>query len=200
MKSSRMPYSPLDRLLLSLGRPFGLCWIPDGQLGIVHRRKGYHRLCGPGFFWIIPWYEQLRDPTISIEPDSIQTTISNLQTRDHARLRLTVSLTYVFNPRFLPHNEVVPLIRQGKKARDQKVLDAVKVVLESITPRFNAEPICRGDLHGPIEEDFEAELTAQMGKALELYSFEILEVTTISEDIPPGQDQESRLGLWSTKH
>jgi regulator of protease activity HflC (stomatin/prohibitin superfamily) len=190
------------RLLLGLLGPFGLRKVSGNWLGVVYRKEKFHSLRGPGFFWIKPSLDEEEKGRISIEQDSFQVSSSGLQTRDNARLELSVELDYRLDPRSLPYRELVELaehavrVRHGKEASRKKVEATVTAALRTIVSRLDAEPVCRGDRFGAIERNLEKQLHAYLGEALDLHSVRISDAKMLSDPAPPKDQPESRLS-WS---
>jgi regulator of protease activity HflC (stomatin/prohibitin superfamily) len=204
MKPARLsdPYPLAHRLLLFLCGPFGLRRVSDNWLGIVYRKKKFHSLRGPGFFWIKRSLDEQVEGSISIEWDSFRVSSSDLQTRDNAELEVDVELIYRLDPRSLPYGELKELAKHavlfshGKMASRQKVKKAVTAALSISQSKLDAEPVCEGQEAETIERGLEEGLNAYLGKALDLRSVEIVDVKMLSEPTQPKDEPESWLS-WS---
>ena len=139
------------RLLLFLASPFGLRWVPDNHLGAVYRMEMYNRVRGPGFFWITPLIERVRQ-RIRVSPDFMATTIENLQTQDGVELKVQVALAYTFDPRSLSHNDAVVLVSLSRGDLRGIVTDSATWAMLNILREYQAEQVCRDDILEPIRQ------------------------------------------------
>lgn len=131
------------RLVRFFGYPFGLRWVPDNHLGVIFRMEMYHKLKGPGFFWITPLVESVKR-RIRISPDFLSTPIRGLHTRDGVDLGLKVALAYAFDPRPLSRADAVVLTALPSSELRAIVTDSATWTLLNIMPQYYAEQICRG--------------------------------------------------------
>lgn len=139
-------------LALFFGRPFGLRWVPDNHLGVIYRMEMYHRLRGPGFFWISPFVESV-NRQVNLGPDYISINIPNLNTRDGMQLEwLKVGLAFAFDPRRLPRHLALEYVKWSQGVVRLIVQDFATRALLAIIPNYFAEQICRGEVFDPIED------------------------------------------------
>jgi hypothetical protein len=149
------------RLALFFGRPLGLRWVGDNQLGAVYRWERYDRLCGPGFFWIKPLTESVKY-VVSLNPDFISTSFPSVFARDGVQLAMDVALAFTFDPRPLPHEKVQVFVKWSRDILRAIVIDVATGALLSVIASFYAEQICRGELFQTIEQRLMEELTSRL--------------------------------------
>ncbi|MFQ5610636.1 MAG: SPFH domain-containing protein [Anaerolineae bacterium] len=151
----------LQRLLLGLGRPLGLRWVGDYQLGVVYKMGRYHDLRGPGFFWINPLTDTMKTE-VSFKPDFISTPYDNLRTRDALQLGLRLALAYAFDPRLVSPEQAAIFVTWPRQIRRLIVTDQARSALQAIVSQFYAEEICRGEAFEPIGEKVKAQLVGRL--------------------------------------
>jgi hypothetical protein len=160
-KDRKVGPPPAYRLRLFFGRPAGLRWVPDNHLGVVYRMEMYQGLRGPGFFRINPFTESVKRQ-VNLNPDFITTPIPSLNTRDAVQLGLQVALAYVFDPRTLPPDKAMIYVKWPRHILRAIVTNFTIGALLSITPKYYAEQICRGELFETIEQSLMDELTNRL--------------------------------------
>ncbi|MFN8594976.1 MAG: SPFH domain-containing protein [Anaerolineae bacterium] len=162
MKDSHDTRPPMVyRLLLRLGRPFGIRWVGDYELAVIYRLEQYDKVMGPGFFRINPFTQTVRS-VISVAPDFISVPIPSVQTRDALQLDLSIALAYVFEPFSVPHEKIALFVKWPQLVRRAIVTDNAQRALQAAMPEFYAEQVCRGEVFVPLEQKFLAVLTSRL--------------------------------------
>ena len=168
------------RLGLFFGGLFGLRWVPDNHLGVVYRMEMYYDLRGPGFFWINPFTQSVKQE-VNLGPDFIKTHIPSLQTQDAVQLGLRLALAYAFDPRLLPREKALVFVKWSKEIHRSIVTDNAITALQNIMPQYKADEVCRGKVFEKIRENLVDQLTERLRSlALEPMFAMVLEVT-----VPP---------------
>jgi hypothetical protein len=152
---------PLYRLLLTLGRPFGLRWAGDNEAAVVYRLERYHELRGPGFFWINPLTQSVR-LFIQVTPDFILINAPNVQTRDALQFEISIALAYKFNPDLMPADKAALFVTWSRNVHRAIVADNARRALQAVVPAFFSEQICRGEAFDAIEQKLKDELAGRL--------------------------------------
>lgn len=152
---------PAYRFLLRFGRPLGLRWVGDYELGIIFRLERYYDVRGPGFFWINPLTERIQSVT-SIAPDFVSTPIPAIQTKDALQIGFSLALAYLCDPRAVSRERAAMVVKWSREIRRAIVTDNVQRAFQAVVPKFYAEQICRGEVFKPLEDGVLQVLTERL--------------------------------------
>jgi hypothetical protein len=88
---------PLLRLLLVLGRPFGLTFVPEHYMRVIDRMGRYATAKGPGLVYHSPLTETL-GPLVYIAAQVAEFEFDNLLSRDVVPVKMQVTANVEYNP------------------------------------------------------------------------------------------------------
>lgn len=163
------------RLLISLGRPFGLRWVNDNEMAVIHRLERYHGLRGPGFFWLNPLTEFVHSIT-----DFTSVEVPDVQTRDALPFEMSVGLAYRFDPDLIPPDKAAAVLPWSRDTHRVIVTDNAQQVLREIVPVFSSVQIRKGEAFDAIEQ----ELKGELAKRLRPMAIEPLMCTVLQVKVP----------------
>ena len=127
----------LFRMLIRVGRPFGLRWIGGRKLAVISQMERSHSLKGPGFFWIRPFFQRVK-LVVSTAPERTSILIPNIITKYALHFEIKAVLEYRFNPRSLPGKAGVGAARRSPEPKDRQVLveDHAQRALQEVLPNY----------------------------------------------------------------
>ena len=102
----------MERIISTLGRPFGLRFAPDNHVVPVLRWGQYHRVEGPGFFWIVSPFERTLPPVkTSLHVGNF--VFEEVLSGENIPLRIHLTVLFTFNPASAPKSPAAVLVRGG---------------------------------------------------------------------------------------
>ena len=160
-------------LLLKIGGPFGLRWLPWSKVAFVLHDESFHHLQGgPGFFWLVPGVQRISF-TVNLWPDSFQCIIDPVHSSDGLKLRLDLDIGYRFDPRKLPtigdQARIAAMYRDPTERRREIVAQAQRV-LQVIVSEFTGDEIIRNTLW----EALESRLFDALGKRIGAFGMALM--------------------------
>jgi hypothetical protein len=112
--SNPRDYPPLLRLLLFVGRPLGLIFVPEHHVRVVYRMGQYAGVRGPGLVYVNRFTETL-GPLVNIGGQLKEFELDNILSADVLPVTLTVSATIAYDPA-LGHDLASVLTRIPREA------------------------------------------------------------------------------------
>lgn len=148
-------------LLRVLGNVVGIHFAPDNHVVPVLRWERYHRVRGPGFFWIVPLMERTLPPVkTSLYVGNF--VFEEVLSRDNIPFRVQMTLLFTFDPRSAVQNAVATLVRADDKLFLHIVKDYTNQGLRRLAAKFEAEELGRGPAMSIIEQTLTRSLIAEM--------------------------------------
>lgn len=104
------------KLFQKISKLFGFHFVPDNYVAPVLRRGLYHRLAGPGHFWVLPLLEEVKEPIpTTIRGDTH--TFYEVRTKDGIPLTIKLSVRYRFDPEVLTPSMARALLMAGEQPK-----------------------------------------------------------------------------------
>lgn len=147
------------RAKLSLMGRLGLNWVGGREVAVILKGEKFHRLQGgPGYFFLVPGMQRIAQ-RIAIGPDYVNLEMRELNTTDGLQVGIDMLTEYHFDPRSAPANndgERAKLCKRVPMQTDRRALLMMLAqrAMQSVTSKFRAEQICRGQAWDDIEETF----------------------------------------------
>jgi regulator of protease activity HflC (stomatin/prohibitin superfamily) len=144
---------------LSLLGRLGLTWVGGREVAVVLKGEKFHRLQGgPGYFYLVPGMQRIAQ-RIAIGPDYVNLEMRELNTTDGLQVGIDMLTEYHFDPRNAPagsDGERAKLCKRVPLQTDRRALLMMLAqrAMQSVTSKFRAEQICRGQVWDDIEETF----------------------------------------------
>ena len=151
----------MRRFISFLGRLVGVHFSPDNHVTPVLRLGRYHRVRGPGFFWIIPLLER------TLPPVKTSLYVGNfffeeVLSRDNIPFSIQMTVLFTFNPASANKNAAAVLVRGGERLLHIIVRDYTNQGLRRLTTRFMAEGLNYDTTMSGIEQDLARFLRATL--------------------------------------
>lgn len=148
-------------LALILGWLFGLRFADDNHVKPILRNGLYHRVGGPGFFWIIPLVETTL-PAVKMGLHVAELEFDEILSQDCVACRINVTVLFSFNPRLAIKNAAAQLVRTPTYILQAIVRDYANEGIRLVVSRFNAEEL-RGEIaRANIKRNLVSFLTAEL--------------------------------------
>lgn len=142
----------MKALFRFLGRLIGIHFAPDNHIIPVLRLGRYHRVKGPGFFWIIPLLERALPPVkTSIHVGSFH--FAEVLSRDNIPFTVKMTVLFTFDPRTALKSAAAMLVRGGDDLFQTIMKDYADQGLRRLASRFDAEELCGETPMSAIERD-----------------------------------------------
>jgi regulator of protease activity HflC (stomatin/prohibitin superfamily) len=144
---------------LSLLSKLGLNWVGGREVAVILKGEKFHRLQGgPGYFYLVPGIQRIAQ-RIAIGPDYVNLELRELNTTDGLQVGIDLLTEYHFDPRSAPaqnDGERAKLCKRVPLQTDRRALLMMLAqrAMQSVTSKFRAEQICRGQVWDDIEETF----------------------------------------------
>lgn len=159
----------------------GLHFSPDNYVVPVLRMERYHRVRGPGFFWIWPFFERtLPAVKTSLYVGAYQ--FENVLSKDGIPFTMRLTILFSFNPEKAIDTAKPVLVKLSEGDILAIVRDYANQGLRRFVSRFGARDLCQKEPLTDIEQD----LTEFLAKALAILGIEPLPTggLLIKETIP----------------
>lgn len=151
----------MKRLFAFLGGIIGLHFAPDNHVVPVLRLGRYHRVEGPGFFWIMSLIERTLPPVkTSIYVGNF--VFEEVLSRDNIPFTIHLTILFTFNPNTADKNAAAVLVRGGDSLLQIIVKDYTNQGLRRLVSRYKADALCAGSTMSSIERTLTHFLRAQM--------------------------------------
>jgi regulator of protease activity HflC (stomatin/prohibitin superfamily) len=150
----------MKRWLLIIGWLFGLRFAKDNHVIPIVRMGRYHRVAGPGFFWI----NILVDTTLPPVKTSLYVgnfVFDEILSKEGIPFRIHLTVLFTFDPRKALTNVAAALVRAEDGLLEIIVKDYTNQGLRRLASRFNAEELW-SEAMITVERDLTHLLTAEM--------------------------------------
>ncbi len=148
-------------LIRILGKLVGIHFAPDNHVVPVVRLERYHRVEGPGFFWIIPLLERTLSPVkTSIYVGNF--IFEEILTRDNVPFKVKMTVLFTFKPVTALKSAAAVLVRGGEDLLKLIVKDYTSQGLRRLAAKFDAEELGGHIAMSTIERNLGRSLTAEM--------------------------------------
>src|SRR5688572_2224960 len=148
-KPEKIDLPPLMRLLLWLGRPLGVAYVPLHHVQVVYRMGKYTGCKGPGLIY----YNRLTEilgPLVNISGQLMEYKLDNVVSRDVLPITMHVSTTVAYNPKD-GHDMASVLTRLPKDTFAGISGTFVRWALLSIANQYNASELTQHGVRAQIE-------------------------------------------------
>jgi hypothetical protein len=148
-------------LIAMLGRIVGIYFAPDNYVIPILRWERYHRVEGPGFFWIIPLVERTL-PAVKTSLYVGNFVFEEVPSKDNILFRVQLTVLFTFNPAAALKSAAAQLVQGGNHLLQLIVQDYTNQSLRRLASRFEAEKLCAEETMATIEQALAKSLTAEM--------------------------------------
>jgi hypothetical protein len=100
----------MNRLWQFFGSLFGINFTPDNHITPVMRLGRYHRVKGPGIFWIIPIFDQILPP-VKTSLYVGDYTFREVLSKDNIPFQISLTVLFAFNPTAALKDAAAQLVR-----------------------------------------------------------------------------------------
>lgn len=145
----------------SLGKAIGIRFAPDNHIIPVLRWGRFHRVQGPGHFWINRLYEEALPPVkIGLQVGSF--TFSDVLTKDTVPFTIHVTVLFRFDPDIVLPQVLPQIVRLPDKQLQAIVKDYANQSLRRLIANFKAQELSNGVIMSVIERDLTNLLRSQL--------------------------------------
>jgi regulator of protease activity HflC (stomatin/prohibitin superfamily) len=134
--------------------PFGLRFAPDNHVVPILRLGRFHRVQGPGFFWVIPFLEHTLAP-IDTGARVMELVFNDVTSRDNIPFRFHLTVIFTFKPSFATKEEAAQLIRLSNKKLEMRlealVRDYTSDGLRRLAAKFCADEMSKDSTRFTIQ-------------------------------------------------
>jgi hypothetical protein len=151
-------------LLQGIGRLFGLHFVPDNNVAPVLRAGLYHRVEGPGHFFVLPGLEAVK-ASISTAIKGETHTFQELRTQDGIPLTIKLTVRYRFDPRSLEPDAARMLLMskvRPESAISNLLQDTIEQQLRCLVAGHHVEDLWHGHMREALEVKLRRGVAAQM--------------------------------------
>jgi len=142
----------MKHVLSFLGKSIGIHFAPDNHVVPVLRLEQYHRVEGPGFFWIKPLLERTLSP-IKTSLYVGNYSFAEVLSQDNIPFDIQVSILFTFNPRSTTKTTAAMLVRSDEATLKLIVKEYANQHLRRLISRFRAEQLNRDTTLSGVEYD-----------------------------------------------
>ena len=133
----------MKKILTSLARLIGVHFVQENYVAPVFRLEMYNRVCGPGFFWVIPILENVGQPVKSgIHFTSLK--VLGALSSDSIPIDIELQLLFRFDPERTKRRIAAQLVRVPERVLTEIAKDYAESFLRQVVAGFTAEGICSG--------------------------------------------------------
>lgn len=148
-------------LMRILGSLVGIHFAPDNHVVPVLRLGRYHRVKGPGFFWINPLIERALPPVkTSIHVGNF--VFEEVLSKDNIPFSIKMTVLFTFDPAAAVKSAAAVLVRAGDDLLQIIVKDYTNQGLRRLVAKFDAEELCGQIAMSTIERNLARFLAAEM--------------------------------------
>lgn len=150
-------------LIQGLVRLLGFHFVPDNHVVPVLRGGLYHRVAGPGYFFVTPLFEEVKDPILTaIKGDTYN--VTEVRTRDGISLTMKLTVRYRFDPKSLSQDMARKLLMAGPQPKTVAVLlaDLVEHELRRLVGTRDLSEMWQSDVRDEIESSLAQSVAGQM--------------------------------------
>lgn len=151
----------MKRLAQALGKLFGLYFASDNQVVPVLRLGRFHRIRGPGFFWIIPLMDRAL-PALSTGLRVAQFIFTDVLSHDNIAFKFHLTILFSFDPTLPPKSVTAQLVRVPDETIQAIVKDYANQGLRRLASTFEARELGGKVALSTIEQNLTRFLTGEM--------------------------------------
>jgi hypothetical protein len=131
----------LEWLIQTLGQLVGIYFfIPDNHVVPVLRMKRYHRVEGPGIFWINPFFERTLPP-VKTSLYVGEFIFREVMSKDNIAFSIQMTVLFTFKPDQALKDAAAMLVQGGEELLKTIVKEYTDTALRCLASRFNAEAL-----------------------------------------------------------
>ncbi len=159
-KPEKIDLPPLMRLLLWVGRPLGVAYVPLHHVQVVYRMGKYAGCKGPGLIY----YNKLTEilgPLVNIAGQLKEYELDNVVSRDVLPVTMHLSTTVAYDPKE-GHELASVLTRLPKDTYASIAGTFVRWALLSIANQYNADELTQHAVRAQIEETVRDKANAEL--------------------------------------
>jgi hypothetical protein len=147
--SEHVEHPPLLRLLLFLGRPMGLTFVPEHHVQVINRMGRYSGVKGPGLMYYNRFTETL-GPLVYISPQVKEYSFEDILTRDVLPVTINATAVIAYEPQAAP--EVAPILTKlPREAFLAIAAPYARWALLAGANRYTADELTRHEVRAEVE-------------------------------------------------
>lgn len=174
----------MKKILISLGKLIGVRFVKENYVAPVFRLGMYNRVCGPGFFWVIPILESVGQPVKSgFRFTSLK--VPGALSKDSIAIDIELEVFFRFDPKQTQRRIAAQLVRAPEYVLTDIAEDYTDSFLRQIVANFTAEDICSGKAIARIKRQLSCILADKLeflGYVIDLGSGVLIKAITASPE------------------
>jgi regulator of protease activity HflC (stomatin/prohibitin superfamily) len=140
----------MKRILTFLAKFVGVHFVQENHVAPVFRLGMYRRVCGPGFFWVIPILESVGPPVKSgFRFTSLK--VPGALSKDSIPIDIDLEVFFRFDPERTQRRIAAQLVRAPERVLTDIAEDYADSFLRQVVANFAAEDICSGKVVSRIK-------------------------------------------------
>ena len=149
-KPEKIDLPPLMRLILWLGKPMGVAYVPIHHVQVIYRMGKYAGCKGPGLIYYNKFTETL-GPLVSIAGQIKEYVLDNVVSRDVLPVTLHLSCTVVYDPS--AGQELASVLTRLPKDTYTSIAGTfVRWAVLALANQYNASELTQQSVRAQIEE------------------------------------------------
>lgn len=133
----------MNKVLSSLAKLIGVHFVPANYVAPVFRLGTYNRVCGPGFFWVIPILESVGQPIKSgFRFTSLK--VPGALSKDGIPIDIDLEVFFRFDPERTQRQIAEQLVRAPEHVLTDIAKSYADSFMRRVVANFAAEDICTG--------------------------------------------------------
>ena len=152
----------MKKIVISLAKLIGVHFVEENHVAPVFRLGMYNRVCGPGFFWVIPILESVGQPVKS----GFRFTSLNVPgalSSDSIPIDIDLKIFFRFDPERTKRQIAAQLVRVPERVLTDIAKDYADSFLRQVVANFTAEDICNGKAIARIQRHLSRILADKLG-------------------------------------
>lgn len=140
----------MKNLPAALGKLIGIHFAPDNHVIPILHLGRYHRVRGPGYFWIIPLLQQTLPP-VKTSLYVGKFVFEEVLSQENIPFKIKMTVLFSFNPALALKNAAAQLVRGGEGLLQTIVSDFTDRRLRRLVATFRAEELSADTVIAKIE-------------------------------------------------
>lgn len=153
----------MNWLIQTIGKLFGIHFAPDNHVIPVLRWGRYHRVKGPGLFWIMPLFEKAL-PAVKTSIHVGDFFFEEVLSKDNIPFQIQVTVLFIFAPNEAIKEAAAQLVRAGDALLQTIVREFTNRRLRRMVATFNAEELSGDEVVAKIEKGLVHYLKYEMSR------------------------------------
>lgn len=152
----------MKKILTSLAKLIGVHFVQENYVAPVFRLGMYHRVCGPGLFWVIPILESVGQPVKS-GIRFISLNVPGALSSDSIPIDIDLKIFFRFDPKRTRRQIAAQLVRVPERVLTDIAKDYADSFLRQVVANFTTEDICSGKAVARIQRHLSRILADKLG-------------------------------------